>query len=74
MVEVVTSEAALPRFLTVRQIAHALHCCPQTVRNWSRRGLLPPPLVMGRRKRLWDVTAVREALIRLRASSGERPA
>jgi predicted site-specific integrase-resolvase len=57
--------AALPRYLTVQQIAETLQCCPQTVRNWCKRGLLPPPLVLGRRKRLWEAEAVRSALTRL---------
>ncbi len=60
----------LPRYLTVRQLAEALQCCAQTVRNWCRRGLLPPPLRMGRRKRLWDAEAVRTALARLQADAG----
>ena len=55
----------LPQYLTVRQIAELLQCCPQTVRNWSKRGVLPPPLVLGRRKRLWNAEAVRAALERL---------
>jgi hypothetical protein len=62
---VLAETAALPRYLTVRQIAETLQCCPQTVRNWCKRGLLPPPLVLGRRKRLWDAEAVRGALGRL---------
>lgn len=60
--------AALPRYLTVQQIAETLQCCPQTVRNWCKRGLLPPPLVLGRRKRLWDAEAVRSALTRLQGA------
>jgi hypothetical protein len=62
--------AVLPRYLTARQLAEALQCCPQTVRNWCKRGLLPPPLLMGRRKRLWDVEAVRRALAQLQAPAG----
>jgi hypothetical protein len=46
----------------------SLPSCPQTVRNWCKRGLLPPPVVLGRRKRLWDVEQVRGALDRLQAS------
>ncbi len=55
----------LPRFLTIRQLAEALQCCPQTIRNWCKCGLLPPPLRVGRRKRLWSLEAVRTALARL---------
>jgi hypothetical protein len=58
----------LPRYLTVQQIAETLQCCPQTVRNWCKRGLLPPPLALGRRKRLWDADAVRGALDRLQGA------
>jgi predicted DNA-binding transcriptional regulator AlpA len=60
----------MPRYLTVRQVAGMLQCCPQTVRNWCRRGLFPPPLVIGRRKRLWNAEAVRAALERLEAPGG----
>jgi hypothetical protein len=67
MAEVDVSRTALPCYLTVRQIAEALQCCPQTVRNWCKRGLLPPPLVMGQRKRLWEATALQQALARLQA-------
>jgi predicted DNA-binding transcriptional regulator AlpA len=56
----------LPHYLTARQLADILQCCEQTVRNWCQRGLLPPPLALGRRKLLWDAEAVREALARLR--------
>jgi hypothetical protein len=62
--------AALPRYLTVQQLAEALQCCPQTVRNWCKRGLLPAPLAMGRRKRLWEAQSVREALARLTNPQG----
>jgi hypothetical protein len=58
--------APLPEYLTTQQIARSLRCTPQTVRNWCKRGLLPPPLALGRRKRLWDAAAVRTALERLR--------
>jgi hypothetical protein len=61
----------LPRYLTTRQLAKVLQCCPQTVRNWCKRGLLPPPLWVGRRKRLWDVEAVRGALARLQGAADE---
>jgi hypothetical protein len=54
--------APLPEYLTTKQIARFLRCTPQTVRNWCKRGLLPPPLALGRRKRLWDAAAVRTAL------------
>jgi predicted DNA-binding transcriptional regulator AlpA len=56
----------LPEYLTAQQIARFLRCTPQTVRNWCKRGLLPPPLALGRRKRLWDAAAVRTALDRLK--------
>jgi predicted DNA-binding transcriptional regulator AlpA len=65
---------SLPRYLTVRQLAETLQCCPQTVRNWYRRGLLPPPLRMGRRKLLWDPEAVRDALTRLQGSAAKEGA
>jgi predicted DNA-binding transcriptional regulator AlpA len=65
---------ALPRYLTVRQLAEILQCCPQTVRNWYKRGLLPPPLRMGRRKLLWDLEAVRAALARLQRSAANEGA
>ena len=65
-----TVPVALPQYLTVHQLAEALRCCPQTVRNWCKRGLLPPPLVLGRRKRLWDAESVRTALARLQAPGG----
>lgn len=57
----------LPQYLTARQIAVQLKCCPQTVRNWSKRGFLPPPVVLGPRRRLWNLEAVRAALERLQA-------
>jgi hypothetical protein len=63
---------ALPRFVNVRQLAEALQCCPQTVRNWCKRGLLPPPLAVGRRKRLWDAEVVRDALARLQEAGEVR--
>jgi hypothetical protein len=59
------TEKDVPRFLTTHQMADMLRCCTQTVRNWSRRGLLPPPLAVGRRKRLWDTEKVQEALEKL---------
>jgi predicted site-specific integrase-resolvase len=58
---------SLPAYVTVRQLADWLQCCPQTVRNWSRRGVLPPPLALSKRKQLWDTEAVRGALARLQA-------
>jgi hypothetical protein len=58
-------QVALPPFVTVQQLADWLQCCPQTVRNWSRRGVLPPPLALSKRKQLWDTEAVRRALVRL---------
>jgi excisionase family DNA binding protein len=60
--------AALPCYLTVQQLAEKLQCCPQTVRNWCKRGLLPAPVTLGRRKRLWDAELVRQALLRLQDS------
>jgi DNA-binding transcriptional MerR regulator len=63
--------ALLPHFLTIRQLAKALHCCPQTVRNWCKRGLLPPPLRTGGRKRLWNAEEVRNALARLQEPAAE---
>jgi predicted DNA-binding transcriptional regulator AlpA len=57
---------AAPRYLTARQLAEVLQCCQQTVHNWCNRGLLPPPLMLGRRKLLWEAEAVWEALARLR--------
>jgi DNA-binding transcriptional MerR regulator len=62
--------ASLPNYLTVQQIAEALRCCPQTVRNWCKRGLLPPPVALGKRKRLWDAEAVCRALMHLQAPQG----
>lgn len=62
--------ASLPHYLTVHQIAEVLRCCPQTVRNWCKRGLLPPPLALGKRKRLWDAAAIYRALMRLQADQG----
>lgn len=56
---------ALPRYLTVRQIAEMLRCCPQTVRNWVKRDLLPPPLALGKRKRLWEAEAIECRLAKL---------
>ncbi len=58
--------APFPEYLTAQQIAGFLRCTPQTVRNWCKRGLLPPPLALGRRKRLWDAAAVRSALEHLK--------
>jgi hypothetical protein len=66
MPELDVSAVALPPFVTAEQIAELLHCCPQTVRNWSKRGILPPPIVLGRRK-LWDAAAVRSVLAQLQA-------
>jgi hypothetical protein len=57
----------LPPYVTVRQLARALQCCPQTVRNWCKRGVLPRPLRLSRRKQLWDTAAVRAALARLQS-------
>jgi hypothetical protein len=57
--------SGLPPYVTVRQLAEALQCCPQTIRNMCRRGVLPAPLSLSRRKQLWDVEAVRAALVRL---------
>jgi excisionase family DNA binding protein len=69
------SSVPLPRYLTVRQIAAMLRCCPQTVRNWVKRGLLPPPLSLGKRKRLWEADAVERHLALLRqGGEGERKA
>jgi predicted site-specific integrase-resolvase len=64
--------AALPCYLTVQQLADALQCCPQTIRNWCKRGLLPAPVAVGRRKRLWEAEAVRAALARLRDAATTR--
>jgi hypothetical protein len=63
-----TNDSALvlfPPYVTVYQLAAVLRCCPQTVRNWCKRGVLPRPLALSRRKRLWDSQAVLEALARL---------
>jgi hypothetical protein len=60
---------SLPAFVTVYQIAEWLQCSPQTVRNWSKRGVLPPPLALSRRKQLWDRDAVYAALTRLQATN-----
>jgi hypothetical protein len=59
----------LSPYVTVRQLAEMLRCCPQTIRNMCKRGVLPPPLSLSRRKQLWDAAAVRAALARLQ----ERP-
>ncbi len=63
----------LPRYVTAAEIAQALQCSPQTVRNWWRRGLLPPPLILSRRKQLWEAEAVHAALARLKAVPAELP-
>jgi predicted DNA-binding transcriptional regulator AlpA len=69
------SSVPLPRYLTVRQIAAMLRCCPQTVRNWVKRGLLPRPLALGQRKRLWEAEAVERRLAVLhQGGEGERKA
>jgi hypothetical protein len=60
----------LPPYVTVRQLAEALQCCPQTIRNMCKRGVLPPPLSLSRRKQLWDAAAVRAALERLQGGHG----
>jgi hypothetical protein len=58
-------EAQLPPYVTVYQLAKILRCCPQTVRSWCKRGVLPAPLALSRRKQLWDVHAILEALANL---------
>jgi hypothetical protein len=70
MAETKTGVGGMPRYLTAHQLADMLRCCTQTVRNWSRRGLLPRPLAMGRRKRLWDAEQVRQVLQTLRDQPG----
>jgi hypothetical protein len=57
-------------YWTVYQVAELLQCCPQTVRNWCKRGVLPAPLALSRRKRLWDAHAVRAALEQLQRTAG----
>jgi hypothetical protein len=54
-----------PEYLTVRAVAELLQCTPQTVRALSRRGILPQPLVLSRRKQLWNRAAVLDALTKL---------
>jgi len=61
----------LPPYVTVYQLAEMLRCCPQTVRNWCKRGVLPPPLALSRRKQLWDANAIRAALANLQRPSAE---
>jgi predicted DNA-binding transcriptional regulator AlpA len=55
------SSTALPQFLTPKEMAAMLHVCRQTVDEFVRRGILPPPSILGRRK-LWDRVAVERAI------------
>jgi predicted DNA-binding transcriptional regulator AlpA len=51
-------------FLTAGDLADRMQVCKQTVRNWVKRGLLPPPVRMGRRSLRWRAAQVREFLLR----------
>lgn len=54
------SPIPLPEHVTAAELAHSACITVDTVRNWVRRGILPPPVKIGH-KRLWrraDVEAL----------------
>lgn len=52
-------------FITVRQIAEALHVNPRTVWRWAARGVLPRPVVLSPGCTRWREADVIAALARL---------
>jgi predicted DNA-binding transcriptional regulator AlpA len=39
------------RWLTAQEVGQRMQLKPRTVRKWARRGLLPPPVKLGRQGR-----------------------
>jgi hypothetical protein len=60
----------LPARIRASVIARALNVTTQTVKNWARRGWLPPPLKVNSRLSLWETAAVRKALVKLLSGKG----
>jgi predicted site-specific integrase-resolvase len=44
------------------QALKVLPICRRTLTEWARRGLVPPPVRLSRRKNLWNISAIRRLL------------
>ena len=57
-------EPSLPRMLNVNEVAHLLHVHPNTVRLWSKIGVLKAYRIGKRRDYRFDVTDIKTFLHR----------
>ncbi len=48
------------RMLEVGDLARASGVSVQTVRRWASQGLIPPPILTGTGRRLWDGEVLQE--------------
>jgi len=52
----------VPKMVTVKMLAGWLYVSPETIRQWTRDGILPKPINLKQRKTLYNVEEVRERL------------
>src|SRR5262245_54775281 len=60
----------LPRRVKAGVLAECIGVSVVTIRQWSRDGVIPPPLRVTARTHLYDTEGVREALRRLAEGGG----
>jgi len=52
----------VPKMVTVKTLASWLYVTPETIRQWTRDGILPKPINLKKRKTLYNVEEVRNRL------------
>jgi excisionase family DNA binding protein len=57
-------EKVLPRMLNIHEVAHLLHVHPNTIRNWSKIGVLKAYRIGKRRDFRFDIEDVKTFLHR----------
>ena len=54
-----------PEYMTTLQLAQLVGVTKTTIRNWVKKGLLPPPIVLSSKSQIFPTTQVRRALAEL---------
>lgn len=54
-----------PKLCTAAQLAEWFDVSPRTILNWVKLGILPKPVRLSPRKRLWQTEEVRASIVKL---------
>ena len=53
---------ALPKLLTLKQVSELVGVTRQTIWAWVRHGRFPPPVAIGRNRKLWSRAVIERLL------------